>query len=56
MFEVRDLFGALRGMLRPLLINDALSLVFEEPDGLPPMLLRRAQGLADPAQLHLERA
>ena len=36
-FEVRDLFGALRGMLRPLLINEALSLVFEEPDGLPPV-------------------
>jgi signal transduction histidine kinase/CheY-like chemotaxis protein len=36
-FEVRDLFGALRGMLRPLLINDALSLVFEEDDGLPPI-------------------
>jgi len=36
-FEVRDLFSALRGMLRPLLINDALALVFEEPDGLPPV-------------------
>jgi CheY-like chemotaxis protein/anti-sigma regulatory factor (Ser/Thr protein kinase) len=36
-FEVRDLFGALRGMLRPLLINEALSLVFEEGDGLPPI-------------------
>ena len=36
-FEVRDLFGALRGMLRPLLINDALSLVFDDTDGLPPV-------------------
>ncbi len=36
-FEVRDLFAALRGMLRPLLLNDQVSLVFEEPDGLPPM-------------------
>ena len=36
-FEVRDLFSALRGMLRPLLINESLSLVFEEPDGLPPI-------------------
>jgi CheY-like chemotaxis protein/anti-sigma regulatory factor (Ser/Thr protein kinase) len=36
-FEVRDLFSALRGMLRPLLINDALALVFEEPDGVPPI-------------------
>lgn len=36
-FEVRDLFGALRGMLRPLLINDSLALVFEEPDDMPPV-------------------
>ena len=36
-FEVRDLFGALRGMLRPLLINEALSLTFEEPEDLPPI-------------------
>ncbi|HET9371549.1 MAG TPA: response regulator, partial [Vicinamibacterales bacterium] len=36
-FEVRDLFGALRGMLRPLLINEVLALTFEEPDGLPPV-------------------
>src|SRR3954462_7122542 len=37
-FEVQSLFGALRGMLRPLLMNhSALSLVFEEPDGLPPI-------------------
>jgi signal transduction histidine kinase/CheY-like chemotaxis protein len=36
-FEVRDLFSALRGMLRPLLINESLALVFEEPDGLPPI-------------------
>ena len=50
------LFGALRGMLRPLLLNQSLALVFEEPDGMPPLVLRREQGLADPAQLHLERA
>src|SRR4029453_14355365 len=36
-FDVRDLFAALRGMLRPLLLNEAINLVFEEPDGLPPM-------------------
>jgi signal transduction histidine kinase/CheY-like chemotaxis protein len=34
-FEVADLFGALRGMLRPLLVSDAVGLVFEEPEGLP---------------------
>jgi signal transduction histidine kinase len=37
-FEVEALFGALRGMLRPLLMNHStLSLVFEEPEGLPPI-------------------
>jgi signal transduction histidine kinase/CheY-like chemotaxis protein len=36
-FDVRDLFAALRGMLRPLLLNDAVNLVFEEPDDLPLM-------------------
>ncbi|MGE5835356.1 MAG: ATP-binding protein, partial [Acidobacteriota bacterium] len=36
-FEVRALFGALRGMLRPLIISSSLSLVFDEPDDLPPM-------------------
>ncbi len=36
-FEVRSLFGALRGMLRPLLLNTSVSLVFDEPEGLPPL-------------------
>ena len=36
-FEVSALFGALRGMLRPLLVNQSLSLVFDEPEDLPPM-------------------
>ncbi|HEX6642182.1 MAG TPA: ATP-binding protein [Thermoanaerobaculia bacterium] len=36
-FEVVNLFSALRGMLRPLLVNRALSLVFEDGEGLPPM-------------------
>jgi signal transduction histidine kinase/CheY-like chemotaxis protein len=37
-FDVADLFGALRGMLRPLLAaNASVALVFEEPDGLPPL-------------------
>lgn len=35
-FEVSDLFGSLRGMLRPLLAhNSAIALVFEEPEGIP---------------------
>jgi signal transduction histidine kinase/CheY-like chemotaxis protein len=36
-FDVRDLFGALRGMLRPLLLNESVNLVFEEPEGLAPL-------------------
>ena len=34
-FEVVNLFGALRGMLRPLLVNRSVSLVFDEPVDLP---------------------
>lgn len=34
-FSVTDLFSALRGMLRPLLLNRSLSLVFEDPEGIP---------------------
>jgi signal transduction histidine kinase/CheY-like chemotaxis protein len=36
-FEVDALFGALRGMLRPLLLNQSLALVFEDPEGIPPL-------------------
>ncbi len=36
-FEIGGLFGALRGMLRPLLVNQSLALVFEEPEGIPPI-------------------
>jgi len=36
-FEVAGLFGALRGMLRPLLVNQSLALIFDEPVGLPPL-------------------
>ncbi len=34
-FSVVNLFSALRGMLRPLLVGEAVSLVFEEPTNLP---------------------
>src|SRR5512138_254305 len=34
-FEIGGLFGALRGMLRPLLVGQSLALVFEEADDLP---------------------
>ncbi len=36
-FSVSELFGALRGMLRPLLVGDSVSLVFDEPGDLPPL-------------------
>ena len=34
-FEVNDLFGALRGMLKPLLADSSLMLVFEADENLP---------------------
>jgi signal transduction histidine kinase len=34
-FTVVSLFGALRGMLRPLLVGDAVALVFEDPHDMP---------------------
>jgi signal transduction histidine kinase len=34
-FRVENLFGALRGMLRPLLVNPAVSLTFDHADDLP---------------------
>lgn len=34
-FEVRALFGALRGMLRPLVVGQSLQLVFDDPVDLP---------------------
>jgi signal transduction histidine kinase len=34
-FEMMDLFSALRGMFKPILANHELTLVFEEPVGLP---------------------
>ena len=34
-FTVTSLFGALRGMLRPLLVGDAVALVFEDPIDVP---------------------
>jgi signal transduction histidine kinase len=34
-FEMVDLFSALRGMFKPILSNDAVTLVFEQPVGIP---------------------
>jgi len=34
-FEMVDLFSALRGMFKPILSSDSVSLIFEEPVGVP---------------------
>jgi signal transduction histidine kinase/CheY-like chemotaxis protein len=36
-FSVQNLFGALRGMLRPLLVGDTVALIFEDAAELPPL-------------------
>ena len=36
-FDAGHLFGALRGMLRPMLVNPSLNLIFEDADGVPPI-------------------
>ncbi len=54
--QVENLFGALRGMLRPLLLNQSVSLVFEDAAGAAAAVHRRRQGLADSAQPDFERA
>jgi signal transduction histidine kinase/CheY-like chemotaxis protein len=36
-FKATNLFGALRGMLRPLLLNQSVNLVFEDVDQIPPI-------------------
>ncbi len=54
-FAVEDLFSALRGMLRPLLVSDSVLLRFENAPELPGHVHRRRQGLADPAQPDLQR-
>ena len=35
--EATDLFSALRGMMRPLDVNPAVELIFEDPIGIPPL-------------------
>jgi signal transduction histidine kinase/CheY-like chemotaxis protein len=42
-FTVASLFGALRGMLRPLLVGDAVALVFEETEDVPPLFTDEAK-------------
>src|SRR5262249_40741475 len=42
-FAVGHLLGALRGMLKPLLVNDSIALVFEEPEDVPPLYTDEAK-------------
>jgi signal transduction histidine kinase/CheY-like chemotaxis protein len=42
-FSVSDLFSALRGMLRPLLLNTSVNLIFEDPKDLPEMISDEAK-------------
>ena len=36
-FEMVDLFSALRGMFKPILQSDSVSLIFDEPQDIPPI-------------------
>jgi signal transduction histidine kinase/CheY-like chemotaxis protein len=42
-FEVANLFGALRGMMRPLQANDAVPLIIDEPVGVPRLFTDEAK-------------
>jgi CheY-like chemotaxis protein/two-component sensor histidine kinase len=42
-FEVTNLLSALRGMLRPLLLNEHVNLIVQEPEGLPTLLSDEAK-------------
>ena len=55
-FDVADLFGALRGMLRPLLVGDRRRAGLRRAGRHAAAVHRRGEGVADPAQLHLQRA
>ena len=42
-FSAAELFSALRGMLRPLLVSEAVQLRFDEPEDLPPLYTDEAK-------------
>jgi signal transduction histidine kinase/CheY-like chemotaxis protein len=42
-FTVASMFGALRGMLRPLLVGDAVALIFEDAQDVPPLFTDEAK-------------
>jgi signal transduction histidine kinase/ActR/RegA family two-component response regulator len=43
LFTVTELFGALRGVMKPLHQNDAVDMIFEEPWGLPALFTDEAK-------------
>ena len=54
-FTVGDLFGTLRGMFRPMVTSDEVTLQFEADGAEIELSDRRGQGRADPPELHLQR-
>jgi signal transduction histidine kinase/CheY-like chemotaxis protein len=42
-FTAAEVFATLRGMLRPLLVGDAVALIFEEPDDVPRLMTDEAK-------------
>lgn len=42
-FTINELFGALRGVMKPLQQNDAVELIFEEPEVCPPLFTDEAK-------------
>lgn len=42
-FGIGDLFGALKGVIRPLIKAETVRLVFEDPSGLPPLFTDEAK-------------
>jgi signal transduction histidine kinase/DNA-binding response OmpR family regulator len=42
-FDIESMFGALRGMLRPLLLNQSVNLFFESASALPPLVTDEAK-------------
>jgi signal transduction histidine kinase/CheY-like chemotaxis protein len=42
-FTAAEVFATLRGMLRPLLVGDAVALIFEEPDDVPLLMTDEAK-------------
>lgn len=42
-FEIRDLFGALKGVMRPLMRVETVRVLFDDPSGFPPLFTDEAK-------------